>query len=49
MAAEPTSHVLSIENAFRPDEIREPFSQEEALRIAVDRDQNAFRVPKVIE
>ena len=48
-AVEPTSHVLSMVNVFREDEVRPSLSQEEALANAPDRHDLFFRVPKILE
>lgn len=45
----PMAHVLDLSNAFRPDEVEERISHEEALENAPDADSDYFRVPKVIE
>ena len=45
----PTSHVLPLQNVFRRDEIVPSLSQAEALSIAVEQCQGAFRVPQIIE
>ncbi len=46
---EPTSHVLTIKNVFREDEVETSFSCEELLANAPSRDERYFRVPRVIE
>lgn len=45
----PTSHVLQVENVFRPDEVTEPFEKGHALDNAPEKDQNYFSVPRVID
>jgi len=45
----PTSHTQNLTNALRPDVCRQGLNQEEALRLAPDRQGDYFRVPKVIE
>ena len=45
----PMSHVLDLQNVFRPDEMQVRITREEALRNAPDTDGTYFRVPKVIE
>jgi aspartyl-tRNA(Asn)/glutamyl-tRNA(Gln) amidotransferase subunit C len=45
----PTSHVLDLENVFRPDVATESGVREKALRHAPQRDGNFFKVPKVVE
>ncbi len=41
----PTSHVIAIDDALRPDEPRPSLSHEEALAAAPDTDGVGFRVP----
>jgi aspartyl-tRNA(Asn)/glutamyl-tRNA(Gln) amidotransferase subunit C len=43
--AEPTSHVVAVENALRADEPRPCLPQEVALASAPDAAQGGFRVP----
>ena len=45
---EPLSHPVEGVNAFREDELKPSISREEALKNAPDRDEEFFRVPKVI-
>ena len=45
----PTSHVLSLVNVFRKDEVRPSLTQEQALANAPVKAYGHFRVPKVIE
>ena len=46
---EPTSHVVPITNAFRPDEV-ESFTRIEALlEAAAEKKEGYFKVPKIIE
>jgi aspartyl-tRNA(Asn)/glutamyl-tRNA(Gln) amidotransferase subunit C len=42
---EPTSHVVALENVFRPDEPRPSLPRERALEPAPDPAAGAFRVP----
>jgi len=45
----PTSHVLAVENVFR-DDVRKPADVcEEVLRNAPEREENFFKVPKIVE
>ncbi len=46
---EPTSHVLNLENVFRPDEVRPSDIREEVLKHAPHREGNFFKVPKIID
>jgi aspartyl-tRNA(Asn)/glutamyl-tRNA(Gln) amidotransferase subunit C len=41
----PTSHVIALENVFRPDEPRPSWDREEVLESAPDPASGAFRVP----
>ncbi len=42
---EPTSHVVALENVFRPDEPRPSTDRDEVLESAPDPASGAFRVP----
>jgi aspartyl-tRNA(Asn)/glutamyl-tRNA(Gln) amidotransferase subunit C len=42
---EPTSHVIALENVFRPDEPRPSWDRDEVLESAPDPAAGAFRVP----
>ncbi len=46
---EPTSHALPVQNVFRPDIVKPSLTQDEALRIAPQKHDGAFKVPQVIE
>ncbi|MCK5511754.1 MAG: Asp-tRNA(Asn)/Glu-tRNA(Gln) amidotransferase subunit GatC [Thermodesulfovibrionia bacterium] len=46
---EPTSHVLSMKNIFRDDELKPSLSGDKALQNAPSRIDNFYRVPKIIE
>lgn len=46
---QPTSHVLPLKNVYRPDEVKPSLGQKEALTIAVQQHDGAFKVPQVIE
>ena len=46
---EPTSHVLNLENVFRPDETRPTDVRDEVLNHAPQREGKFFKVPKVVE
>ncbi len=45
----PTSHVLDLENVFRPDVVREQDIREPVLKHAPLREGNFFKVPKIVE
>ena len=45
----PTSHAISLTNAFREDEVRTHLPRENALANAPDHEDGTFLVPKVIE
>ena len=42
---EPTSHVIALDNVFRPDEPRPSWDRDEILESAPDPASGAFRVP----
>ena len=46
---EPTSHVLNIENVFRPDEVKPANVRDRVLEHAPLREGKFFKVPKVVE
>ncbi len=46
---EPTSHVIPMTNVFREDKVRPSLSQDQALANAPDRQQDLFRVPRILE
>ncbi|MFH0839340.1 MAG: Asp-tRNA(Asn)/Glu-tRNA(Gln) amidotransferase subunit GatC [Candidatus Omnitrophota bacterium] len=45
---EPTSHVVSISNIFRDDALKDSLSPEEALKNAPHRQNNYFKVPRIV-
>ena len=45
---EPTTHAISITNAFREDKLRESLSQKEAIANGPKQNGESFVVPKVI-
>lgn len=47
-AVQPTTHALSITNAFREDAVRESLAQDAALANGPVHDEEAFIVPRVI-
>ncbi|RMF94067.1 MAG: Asp-tRNA(Asn)/Glu-tRNA(Gln) amidotransferase subunit GatC [Nitrospinota bacterium] len=46
---EPTSHVLTIQNVFREDQVRPSIPITEALANAPEAAHRYFKVPKIIE
>ena len=46
---EPTSHVLNLENVFRPDEVKPWERIQEVLEHAPDTQGKFFKVPKVVK
>ncbi len=46
---EPTSHAVSLNNAFRVDEVEESPDNELLLKNAPSQEKGCFKVPKVIE
>ena len=44
----PTAHVLPLQNVFREDRVGEHTDPEKALSNAPDRDENFFKVPKIV-
>jgi aspartyl-tRNA(Asn)/glutamyl-tRNA(Gln) amidotransferase subunit C len=47
-STDPTTHAISITNAFREDELRESLGQEKAIANAPSQNGESFVVPKVI-
>ncbi|MCA1766354.1 MAG: Asp-tRNA(Asn)/Glu-tRNA(Gln) amidotransferase subunit GatC [Desulfobulbaceae bacterium] len=47
-AVEPTTHAISITNAFREDQLRESLAREKALANSPRQNGEAFVVPKII-
>jgi aspartyl-tRNA(Asn)/glutamyl-tRNA(Gln) amidotransferase subunit C len=45
VGVEPTSHVIALENVFRPDEPRPSWDRDQVLERAPDPAAGAFRVP----
>jgi aspartyl-tRNA(Asn)/glutamyl-tRNA(Gln) amidotransferase subunit C len=45
----PTSHAISLTNAFREDEQKEHLERDQALANAPQQEEGAFVVPKIIE
>ena len=46
---EPTSHVLDMENVFRPDEVKPSNAAEKALDHAPQTEGCFFKVPKIVQ
>jgi aspartyl-tRNA(Asn)/glutamyl-tRNA(Gln) amidotransferase subunit C len=47
-SVEPLSHVIELNNVFRTDEVKPGVSTEDALKNAPAKDEQFFKVPKVI-
>ena len=45
----PTSHALPLENVYREDTVKPSLEHTEVMKLAVERHQGCFKVPKVIE
>lgn len=45
---EPLSHPIEVKNVFRVDELKPSANREDALKNAPDKDDEFFKVPKVI-
>ena len=45
---EPLSHPIEVKNVFRDDELKGSIKREDALKNAPDKDEEFFKVPKVI-
>lgn len=45
----PTAHPVPTSNVFRPDEPRPGLDLEEALSNAPDREEDRFKVPRIVE
>jgi aspartyl-tRNA(Asn)/glutamyl-tRNA(Gln) amidotransferase subunit C len=48
-SVEPTAHILPINNVFREDSLRESLPRRKALQNAPQKDENFYRVPRIIE
>jgi aspartyl-tRNA(Asn)/glutamyl-tRNA(Gln) amidotransferase subunit C len=46
---EPTSHPLTMVNAFRPDEVTACLDREEVLAQAPEAEDGYFRVPRILD
>lgn len=47
-AVGPLSHVIELNNVFRPDEVKSSLAPEESLKNAPAKTEKFFKVPKVI-
>ena len=45
---QPTAHVLPLKNVYREDWVGQHLAQEEVLANSPDRDDNYFKVPKIV-
>lgn len=45
---QPTAHVLPLKNVFREDWVGRHISREDALANCPDREENYFKVPKIV-
>ena len=45
----PLEHVEPMSNVFRKDEVKPSFDREKILANAPDKEDGAFRVPKIVE
>lgn len=45
----PTSHVIDLKNCFKEDEVKGSLPVDASLRNAPQRENNFFKVPKIIE
>ena len=45
----PTSHAISLTNAFREDDVRAPLERDLSLANAPEKEDGSFIVPKIIE
>jgi len=48
-SVKPTAHVLPLHNVFREDEVQPSLPREMALQNAPARNEQFYRVPKIIE
>lgn len=46
---EPTAHVLPLHNVFREDEVQPSLPREMALQNAPEKNEQFYRVPRIIE
>lgn len=45
---QPTAHVLPLRNVYRADQVGQHMPRENALANCPDRDENYFKVPKIV-
>ena len=45
----PTSHAVPLTNVYRPDEVRQGLTPEQALSGAPAAEEQRFRVPRILE
>lgn len=45
---QPTAHVLPLQNVYREDQVGQHMPREDALSNCPDRDENYFKVPKIV-
>ena len=45
----PTSHAITLTNAFREDEVRDHLDRDESLANAPEKEDGTFLVPRVIK
>ena len=48
-SVEPTAHILPINNVFREDSLRDSLPRNKALQNAPQKDDDFYRVPRIIE
>ena len=48
-SVEPTAHILPINNVFREDSLRDSLPRNKALQNAPQKDEDFYRVPRIIE
>jgi aspartyl-tRNA(Asn)/glutamyl-tRNA(Gln) amidotransferase subunit C len=48
-SVEPTAHILPLHNVFREDAVQPSLPREMALQNAPERNEQFYRVPKIIE
>jgi aspartyl-tRNA(Asn)/glutamyl-tRNA(Gln) amidotransferase subunit C len=48
-SVKPTSHAIMVKNVFREDEVVESILRDSCLKNAPEKENDFFRVPKIIE